>query len=72
MKSMSFIIFNNKVIGKMPDDSVEIFPTIKAYEEAYKQAKEKLEDEIADEMFRLENEFEIDDLHLDYLYGGTA
>ena len=71
MAEMSYIMFGKDVIGRMPDHSVGVFKSVKRYRDAYRHARRKLEDEIADEMFRLENEFEIDDLHLDYICGVT-
>ena len=72
MKNKYFVSASKGGFGQMPDDTIAYFQSEKAYDEAYENARKKLEDEIADELFRLENEYEIDDLYLDYACGGMS
>lgn len=67
MKEQKYVIFCGRVIGLLADDSIGIFDSVSEYQQAYNRHRKQLEDELADYLFMLDNEYEMDDLQNDHL-----
>ena len=70
MCERKYVIVGNYVWGQLPSGEIREYKSILEYMNAYKHE----EDEVIDELFRLENDLRLDDLQNDYIevaYGNS-
>ena len=70
MCERKYVFVGNYVWGQLPSGEIREYESILDYMNAYKHE----EDEIVDELFRLENDLRLDDLQNDYIevaYGNS-
>lgn len=66
MCERKYVIVDNYVWGQLPSGEIREYESILEYMNAYKHE----EDEVIDELFRLENDLRLDDLQNDYIEVG--
>lgn len=70
MCERKYVFAGNYVWGRLPSGEIREYESILEYLNAYKHE----EDEVIDELFRLENDLRLDDLQNDYIevaYGNS-